>query len=145
MAPRFLRPRRPAISISDKICFIIQSMPKRSVVLGLVGTTIDRGTGTRRWEGWRPSIAVCQHEDLLVDRFELLHPRGFTSLAETVRDDIRHVSPETEVRVVIDPTVDPWDFEEVYASLHDFARSYLFDTDAEDYLVHITTGSHVAQ
>src|SRR5687768_9527375 len=120
-------------------------MAKRSVVLGLLGTTIDRGTGTRRWEGWRPSIAVCQHEDLLVDRFELLHPRGFTSLAETVRDDIRHVSPETEVRLVIDPTVDPWDFEEVYASLHDFARSYPFDTDAEDYLVHITTGSHVAQ
>jgi len=120
-------------------------MAKRSVVLGLLGTTIDRGTGTRRWEGWRPSIAVCQHEDLLVDRFELLHPRGFTSLAETVRDDIRHVSPETEVRLVVDPTVDPWDFEEVYASLHDFARSYPFDTDAEDYLVHITTGSHVAQ
>ena len=72
-------------------------MAKRLVVLGLLGTTIDRGTGTRRWEGWRPSISVCQHEDMLVDRFELLHPRGFTSLAETVRDDIRHVSPETEV------------------------------------------------
>lgn len=128
-----------------RIVFIILAMAKRSVVLGLLGTTIDRGTGTRRWEGWRPSIAVCQHDDLLVDRFELLHPRGFTSLAETVRDDIRHVSPETEVRLVVDPTVDPWDFEEVYASLHDFARSYPFDTDAEDYLVHITTGSHVAQ
>jgi transcriptional regulatory protein RtcR len=120
-------------------------MPKRSVVLGLLGTTMDRGTGARRWEAWRPSIALCQHEDLLVDRFELLHPRGFTSLAETVRDDIRHVSPETEVRLVVDPTTDPWDFEAVYASLHDFARSYPFDTDAEDYLVHITTGSHVAQ
>src|SRR5919201_264043 len=132
--------------ISYEIVFIILAITaKRSVVLGLLGTTIDRGTGTRRWEGWRPSIAVCQHEDLLVDRFELLHPRGFTSLAETVRDDIRHVSPETEVRLVVDPTVDPWDFEEVYASLHDFARSYPFDTDAEDYLVHITTGSHVAQ
>ena len=120
-------------------------MAKRSVVLGLLGTTIDRGTGSKRWEGWRPSVALCQHEDLLVDRFELLHPRGFTALAETVRDDIRHVSPETEVRLVVDPTVDPWDFEAVYASLHDFARSYAFDTDAEDYLVHITTGSHVAQ
>src|SRR5688572_14059555 len=107
-------------------------MPKRSVVLGLLGTTIDRrGTGTRRWEGWRPSVAVCQHDDLLVDRFELLHPRRFASLADTVRDDIRHVSPETEVRLVIDPTTDPWDFEEVYASLHDFARSYRFGTDAE--------------
>ena len=131
--------------ISTRIRFIILDMTKRLVVLGLLGTTIDRGTGTRRWEGWRPSISVCQHEEMLVDRFELLHPRGFTSLAETVRDDIRHISPETEVRLVIDPTTDPWDFEEVYTSLHDFAPLVPFDTDAEDYLVHITTGSHVAQ
>jgi transcriptional regulatory protein RtcR len=120
-------------------------MKRRTVVIGLLGTTIDRGKGTKRWEGWRPSVAACQHEDLLVDRFELLHPQRFTALAETVRDDIRHVSPETEVRLAIDPTTDPWDFEDVYGSLHDFARSYRFDTEAEDYLVHITTGSHVAQ
>ena len=120
-------------------------MAKRAVVIGLLGTTLDRGTGSRRWEGWRPSVALCQYEDLLIDRFELLHPRGFAALAERVREDIHHVSPETEVRLVVDPTADPWDFEEVYASLHDFARSYEFDTDAEDYLVHITTGSHVAQ
>jgi transcriptional regulatory protein RtcR len=120
-------------------------MSKRVVVIGLLGTTIDRGGGTKRWEGWRPSVAACQHEDLLIDRFELLHPARFRTLAETVRNDIRHVSPETEVRLVVDPTADPWDFEDVYGNLHDFARSYRFDMDAEDYLVHITTGSHVAQ
>jgi transcriptional regulatory protein RtcR len=120
-------------------------MTRRTVVIGLLGTTIDRGTGIRRWEGWRPSIAACQHQDLLIDRFELLHPQHFTALAETVRDDIRHVSPETEVRLVLDPSADPWAFEDVYGSLHDFARAYRFDTEAEDYLVHITTGSHVAQ
>jgi transcriptional regulatory protein RtcR len=120
-------------------------MPKRCVVIGLLGTSLDRGTGSRRWEGWRPSVALCQQPDLIVDRFELLHGPAFTSLAEVVRDDIRHVSPETTVRLVLDPTQDPWDFEGVYANLHDFARAYPFDTDAEDYLVHITTGSHVAQ
>jgi len=120
-------------------------MKRRTVVIGLLGTTIDRGRGSKRWEGWRPSVAACQHEDLLVDRFELLHPQHFAGLAETVRDDIRHVSPETEVRLVLNETSDPWDFEEVYGSLHDFARSYRFDTETEDYLVHITTGSHVAQ
>jgi transcriptional regulatory protein RtcR len=120
-------------------------MKRRTVVIGLLGTTIDRGKGTKRWEGWRPSIAACQHEDLLIDRFELLYPQRFTALAETVRDDIRHVSPETQVRLVVDKTADPWDFEEVYGSLHDFARSYRFDTETDDYLVHITTGSHVAQ
>jgi transcriptional regulatory protein RtcR len=115
-------------------------------VLGLLGTTIDRGgSGPRRWEAWRPSLAVCQHDDLLISRFELLYPKRFAALAETVRKDIQQVSPETDVRLVLDPTQDPWDFESVYGSLHDFARSYPFDTDAEDYLVHITTGSHVAQ
>ena len=120
-------------------------MPRRCVVIGLLGTTIDRGRGPKRWEGWRPSVAACQHDDLLIHRFELLYPPRFSTLAETVRDDIRHVAPETEVRLVTDPTQDPWDFEDVYGSLHDFARGYRFDTEAEDYLVHITTGSHVAQ
>jgi transcriptional regulatory protein RtcR len=120
-------------------------MRKRCVLIGLLGTTIDRGSGSKRWETWRPSVAVCQHPDLLIDRFELLHAPGFTALAEAVRDDIRRVSPETDVHLVVDPTSDPWDFEEVYANLHDFARGRGFDADAEDYLVHITTGSHVAQ
>src|SRR6185295_6283462 len=116
-------------------------MKRKTVVIGLLGTTIDRGKGTKRWESWRPSVAACQHEDLLIDRFVLLHPQQFSALAETVRDDIRHVSPETDVRLVVDPTSDPWDFEDVYGSLHDFARSSPFDTESEDYLVHITTGS----
>jgi transcriptional regulatory protein RtcR len=120
-------------------------MRRKCVAIGLLGTTIDRGTGSKRWEGWRPSVAACQHEDLLIDRFELLYPERFKLLAETVREDIRHVSPETDVRLVVDRAADPWDFEDVYGNLHDFARAYHFDTDAEDYLVHITTGSHVAQ
>ena len=39
----------------------------------------------------------------------------------------------------------PWDFEEVYGALHDFARAYPFQPDREDYLFHITTGTHVQQ
>lgn len=38
----------------------------------------------------------------------------------------------------------PWDFEEVYAYLHDFARGYAFQPEKEDYLIHITTGTHVS-
>ncbi len=37
------------------------------------------------------------------------------------------------------------DFEEVYTSLLDFSSHYQFDTDNEEYLVHITTGTHVVQ
>jgi len=120
-------------------------MRKRTVVIGLLGTTLDRGRGAGRWANWRPTVAVCQQDDLLIDRFELLHPKQFTTLAEGVRDDIRHVSPETEVRLIADPTSDAWDFEDVYGNLHDYARAARFDTETEDYLVHITTGTHVAQ
>ena len=55
------------------------------------------------------------------------------------------MSPETEVRLhLVDPR-DAWDFQEVYGLLHDFARGYRFQPDSERYLMHITTGTHVAQ
>jgi transcriptional regulatory protein RtcR len=55
------------------------------------------------------------------------------------------VSPETEVRLHQIEFADAWDFEHVYETLFEFSRQYSFDTDAEDYLIHITTGTHVAQ
>jgi transcriptional regulatory protein RtcR len=121
-------------------------MPARKlVIIGLLGTQLDRGTGSRRWEGWRPTVSLCQHEDLLVDRLELLHDRRSTALADTVRADIGSVSPETETRGHVVEFSDAWDFEEVYGGLADFARSYPFQPEREDYLIHITTGTHVAQ
>lgn len=120
-------------------------MRRRSVAIGLIGTNVDRGHGPGRWDAWRPTIACCQHDDLLIDRFELLYPKRLAVLAQTLQEDIRRISPETTVRLLPHEIADPWDFEEVYGSLHDFARAYSFDPDAEDYFVHITTGSHVAQ
>lgn len=117
----------------------------KRVVIGLLGTTLDWGIEAERWERWRPSVAVCQHEDLLVDRFELLRQTRFTALGDLVAEDIRAVAPETRVvqrEIAFD---DPWDFEGVFAALHDFARDYPFDVENEEYLIHITTGTHVAQ
>ncbi|MGH7132018.1 MAG: RNA repair transcriptional activator RtcR [Phycisphaerales bacterium] len=120
-------------------------MPMKRVIFGLLGTTLDTGRSPNRWERWRPTISLCQHEDLVIDRLELLYPRMGTNLAKLVVEDVAQVSPETEVRLhVVDPK-DPWDFEEVYTTLHDFAAGYTFDQAKEEYLVHITTGTHVAQ
>ncbi len=55
------------------------------------------------------------------------------------------ISPETEVRARLIEFDNPWDFEEVYGRLHDFARAYPFDPETEEYLIHITTGTHVGQ
>lgn len=114
-------------------------------MIGLLGPRLDVGRGASRWERWRPTVALCQHEDLVVHRLELLHEPRFAALAEQVAADIARVSPETEVRLASIELGDAWDFESVYAALHDFATAYRFDTDREDYLVHITTGTHVAQ
>lgn len=119
-------------------------MNKR-VVIGLLGPTLDRGSGPRRWEYWRPTVSLCQHEDLLVDRVELLYQTKFKDMAKQVEADILSVSPETNVRLHVIDFDDAWDFETVYGTLHDFARSYPFDLENEDYLLHITTGTHVAQ
>ncbi len=119
---------------------------KKTVVIGFLGTQLDHGgTGLPRWKKWRPTVGLCQQQDLPVDRLELLHDARSANLAERIRLDIAEVSPRTEVRSVNIELRDPWDFEEVYTSLHDFARAYPFDTDAEDYLIHIATGTHVAQ
>ena len=118
----------------------------QTTVIGLLGPTMDNaGKNASRWERWRPSVALCQQEDLLVDRFDLIYQPRFEGLLKRTVKDIRRVSPETEVVPHLVELPDPWDFETVYAALHDFARAYPFDPDAHQYLVHITTGSHVAQ
>ena len=114
------------------------------VVIGFLGTTLDRATGDR-WQRWRPTVNLCRHEDLLVRRLELLSDERFRALADEVSADIHSVSPETVVRVHHLGVRDPWDFQEVYGGLHDFARAYPFRTDEESYLAHMTTGTHVAQ
>lgn len=119
-------------------------MARRQVVIGILGPILDSGSGAGRWEKWRPTLALCSQEDLIIDRFELLCQKGFEKLAGTIVADIASVSPETEVHTHSVFWNDPWDFEEVYAALLDFARSYSF-RDSEDYLIHITTGTHVAQ
>lgn len=116
------------------------------VVFGILGTLLDKARpAADRWQSWRPSVAVCQHEDLLVSRFELFHSDKDGTLAKTIHSDITQVSPETEVRMHNLRLRDPWDFEEVFGFFHDFARQYPFATDDEDYLIHITTGTHVEQ
>lgn len=118
----------------------------KTTVISILGTNLDRrGKNAKRWDKWRPNIALCQQDDMVVDRLVLLHEENFKRLAEQVKDDIAMVSPETEV--VFHPVdfSDPWDFESVYSQLFDFSQGYPFSPDEEEYLIHITTGTHVAQ
>ncbi len=121
-------------------------MHKPVVVIGLVGKVLDAsGRRQDRWQRWRPTVSLCQQDDMVVHRFELLHHPGEAELARVVAADIGSVSPETQVRLHQLDVEDAWDFEVMYAGLFDFARSLPWQPDSEDVLVHITTGSHVAQ
>ncbi|BBM01163.1 RNA repair transcriptional activator RtcR [Microbulbifer sp. GL-2] len=118
----------------------------KTVAISILGTTKDRrGRTDKRWDKWRPNISMCQHDDLLIDRLELLFDNHSKGLADQVTEDIAQVSPESEVVHHRVNFGDPWDFENVYSHLLDFARAYTFKPDEEQYLIHITTGTHVAQ
>jgi transcriptional regulatory protein RtcR len=119
---------------------------KPTTVISFLGSTLDASKfGPSRWMKWRPSVGLCMHEDLRVDRFVMIHGQMHNRLAEYVSEDIAAVSPETLVERHILDFKDAWDFEEVYGKLLDFARGLELDPDTEDVLVHITTGTHVAQ
>jgi transcriptional regulatory protein RtcR len=119
---------------------------KPLTVIGFLGSTLDASKfGPTRWNKWRPSVGLTMHPDLRVDRFILIHGSTHQKLANYIAEDIGSVSPETHVELHVIDFDDPWEFEEVYGKLLDFAAAFPFDPDAEDYLIHITTGTHVAQ
>ncbi len=118
---------------------------KKNVIISLLGTQLDGARPHQRWEKWRPNVALCQQEDFLVDRFELLHEPNFDTLGISTQADMQSISPETEINRHIVKFGDPWDFQMVYAALYDFVRAYEFNLDEENYYVHITTGTHVCQ
>ena len=120
-------------------------MRKNKVVIGFLGTQLDSGKGAGRWEKWRPTVSLVQHEDVVIKRLELLYTPPHRELAHQVGADMATASPETTVNLVPLPIADPWDFGEVYAQLYDWTQAYRFDTGREEYWTHITTGTHVAQ
>ena len=118
----------------------------KTTVIGFLGSTLDASRrDASRWNRWRPTVGLCMQPDLRVDRLVLLHGSQHADLVQYIAEDIAAVSPETVVEPHTISFDDAWDFEEVYTELLDFAQAFEFQPDSEDYLVHITTGTHVAQ
>jgi transcriptional regulatory protein RtcR len=117
-----------------------------NVMIGILGTRLDHaGLGKRRLERWRPSISLLMHDELPVDEFVLIHHSDEQQLADLTLRDMAIFSPLTRLTTHQVNYADPWDFEQVYSQLHEFTRSYSFDPEQNNYYVHITTGTHVAQ
>ncbi|MEL6907482.1 MAG: RNA repair transcriptional activator RtcR family protein, partial [Planctomycetota bacterium] len=124
-------------------------MSRSVTVVSLLGTNLDSGLrrrkGRTRWEVWRPTVSLFMHDDLEPDRLVLLADPRYGKLSDEVTEDVRSVSPTTEIERVPLALDDPWDFAEVYGALRDFTEAHRFDPESEDVLVHMTTGTHVAQ
>lgn len=118
----------------------------KTVVIGILGSRLDhQGLGQRRWNRWRPSISILLQDQFPVDKFLLLYHPNERQLAELTLADMRELRPGIEAIGYAVNYDDPWDFGQVYEQLHGFTREYEFDPERERYLVHITTGTHVAQ
>ncbi|MGJ0484995.1 MAG: RNA repair transcriptional activator RtcR [Methylomicrobium sp.] len=118
----------------------------KTVIIGLLGARLDHaGFGRKRLERWRPTVSLVMHDSLPVDEFVLLYHPEERELAGITVGDMRALSPGTLITTHLVDYDDPWDFEQVYSQLLDFTRSYAFDPEQNDYYVHITTGTHVAQ
>jgi transcriptional regulatory protein RtcR len=122
-----------------------RDVAKNLVAFSMLGKSRDGGKGSDRWEKWRPTVELCRFSDLPVKRLELLYRSDEKRLAEVVAGDVRTLSPNTDVRLWPLEYRNPWDFAQVYGAIHDLTQRYLFDTEHEDYIVHLSTGTHVAQ
>ena len=117
-----------------------------NTVISILGKKLDhQGLGKRRWSRWRPSISILLQEDLQIDHFILLHQKNEEELAKLTTQDMQTISPDMRITTHILDYENPWDFEQVYEQLHDFTNNHSFDPEENNYYVHMTTGSHVAQ
>lgn len=78
--------------------FFVQKMKKQNVVIGFLGTQLDSGKGAGRWEKWRPTLSLVQHDDVVIARMELFYTPSHRELAERVRTDIRRPRPKPQWR-----------------------------------------------
>ncbi len=116
----------------------------RTAVIGFLGTTLDNGFNDKRWQRWRPTVSLGLHDELLVDELHILYSTRDKRLFKIIVDDVAQVSPQTQVIGHHVSLSSPWDFADVYAELYDFAAAFEFQ-DNINYLLHLTTGTHVAQ
>lgn len=119
-------------------------MSNKTAVIGFLGTTLDNGFNDKRWQRWRPTVSLALHDDLLVDELHILYSKRDKRLFKIVVDDVARVSPQTQVIGHHVTLSSPWDFADVYAELYDFVAGFDFNAQT-DYLLHLTTGTHVAQ
>lgn len=113
--------------------------------IAILGVERDnRGFNEKRWEHWRPTVALCSQPDLRLDELLLLVPQqGAERLIDITLHDLKTVSPQTKVVLCrLSVGNDPWDHRFAYDELATIAET--LEPDIR-YLVCISTGTHPQQ
>lgn len=124
------------------------ALKKKNIVIGFVGTKLDqarqKANGTSK-QKWRPTLSLFDHDELPIDGLVLIYDPHHQELFDALSDEIATLSPKTTLIGKQISIEDPWDFAQMYGKLYDFTHEFDFDTDHNNYYLHITTGTHVAQ
>ncbi len=116
---------------------------KSNIVFGLFDPDWDGGDPATRLQRWRPTVSLVGHADFPITKFVLLVQSPFVEQAKLTVADMQAASPLTEIDVRVNTFRDAWDFEEVYAYLHDVLADFPFDPEAAAYYAHMSAGTHV--
>lgn len=121
-------------------------MTQKRIAFSILGTVKDFvGRKKDRWQRWRPNVSLCHQEDLPIDELHIIHETRAGRLAEQVSYDINEISPNTKIIHHVTDFENPWDLEEVYSKLFDICDQHDFEPEKNEYIFHITTGTHIAQ
>jgi transcriptional regulatory protein RtcR len=120
----------------------------KRIIIGFLGSTHDKRKENKPdKDGWRPTITLFKSDQIKFDQLELIHQNkpDHSISANEVKEDIEKQSPDVKVNLHQIELKNPRKFDETYLSLFDFAKKYNFAPDNNEYFVHITTGTHIAQ
>lgn len=116
-----------------------------NIVFGLFDPELDGAGPDDNRNFWHPTRSLLSHADFPINRLELLVQHQHIEMARTAIADMAACSPETRIVRHDVHFQDPWDFEEVFAVLHDIIDDYPFDPEKVDYFAHMSAGTHVAR
>lgn len=110
-------------------------------LIGFLGEQRDgRGFNKNRWNSYRPSVALCMHEDLSIDVFYLIYKVKHEGLMQLTKKDIEEISPKTSVVPV------PMDIKDDFDPMDALEAQYAFIktlNPESKYLISLSTGTHV--
>lgn len=65
-----------------------------NVVIGILGSRLDHaGLGRRRWQRWRPSVAVLMQQELPIAEYVLMYLPEDKALLDVTLRDMAQISP----------------------------------------------------